>query len=172
MVHRVATESSMGDVVFREEQTPKGLLYFMTGIGVLLIASLSLSVVFRDDETTLTTLIVAVVVVSLIYCAIVFELSKFKVTLTKDDKLTFGFRSNCLAKSIRVEDISEASTTNIHALRDWGGFGVRKTCTNWNNTGYIAKSGKGIVVSTNGKSFTFNCDDNGTLLGLLSRQTP
>uniref|UniRef100_A0A7S1VVB9 Uncharacterized protein n=1 Tax=Grammatophora oceanica TaxID=210454 RepID=A0A7S1VVB9_9STRA len=99
---------------------------------------------------------------------------KYHVTVTQDKELSFGYSWASVNKILITTDMVGKATPleEVHALKHWGGWGIRKNLK-W-DTGYIARNGPGvkIQVGTKEKSHTyvFNCQEPEKLCSILNGQ--
>jgi hypothetical protein len=82
----------------------------------------------------------------------------FSVSVTSSH-LVFGYSWGVTQASLSRETIVDAQVVKeIHGLYQWGGWGIRKNLS-W-ETGYIAKNGPGVKVTTaDAGVYVFNCND-------------
>lgn len=82
----------------------------------------------------------------------------FSVSVTSTH-LVFGYSWGLTQASISRETIVDAQVVKeIHGWYQWGGWGIRKNL-DW-ETGYIAKNGPGVKVTTaDAGVYVFNCNE-------------
>jgi len=117
------------------------ILYIMVPV-IILMAVMLVTIPEREAQAIIGVVVAAMTIVTLVFINLD----------VRADIETLSFKFTAFGKEIPIDDISSIAVTEVHALRDYMGYGVRLGPDG--TMGYVLRGGPGFRVETvKGKAY-------------------